>query len=236
MDIERRYLKRIDWAILFVLVALAVYSYIGISGANAQFGEEKKQIVWYAIGFGAMFAVLLFDYKWIGQLAYGLYGFGIVLLVLVLLFGTETNGAVSWFAFGPVKIQPSEFMKLFVILALARYLASREEEGDAPLQSASGLLTVIGMVALPVVLILKQPDLGTALVFCGILLSVLLVGGAPCACSPYWASSALRDLAFWRTCTRFIPRCFSRSSSRTNGRASWHGSIRIMTRSAAAFS
>lgn len=179
MDIERRYLKRIDWAILLILVALAAYSYIGISGANAQFGEEKKQLIWYAIGFGAMFAVLLFDYKWIGQLAYGLYGFGIVLLVLVLLFGTETNGAVSWFAFGPVKIQPSEFMKIFLILALARYLTSREEEGDAPLQSASGLLGVFGLVALPIVLILMQPDLGTALVFCGILLSVLLVGGAP---------------------------------------------------------
>src|SRR5690606_5056398 len=83
MDIERRYLKRIDWVIILILVAFCVYGYIGISGANTQFGEEKKQIVWYAVGFGAMFAVLLFDYKWIGQLAYGLYGFGILLLVLV---------------------------------------------------------------------------------------------------------------------------------------------------------
>ncbi|GAB7386548.1 FtsW/RodA/SpoVE family cell cycle protein [Bacillaceae bacterium] len=181
MEFEKRYWKEIDWSILLILLGFSVFSYIGISGATPDLDLEKKQLVWYGLGFILMLLVLLFDYRLFAPLSYGLYGFGILLLIGLLLnvpFAVTKNNATSWYQIGPVLFQPAEMMKLFTILTLAKYL-SRCDEKEQPLERFYQLVPMFALVAVPFFLIFSQPDLGNALVFFGILVSMMVVGGVP---------------------------------------------------------
>jgi rod shape determining protein RodA len=150
-----------------------------------------KQVIWIAIGIIIMFLMLIPDYHTIGRYAYIFYAGSILLLLLVMVFGRTGMGAQRWLAIGPFVFQPSEFAKLSVTLALARFFAEDPRRGGYELKD----LAVPGiMVLIPLMLVLKQPDLGTALmllltaslivILAGlhlrsimiILLSILLVG------------------------------------------------------------
>ncbi|MBO8163828.1 MAG: rod shape-determining protein RodA [Brevibacillus sp.] len=175
MDLEKRHLKELDWTILLILVGLGAYSYLGISGSAAGLETAQKQVVWYVLGFIVLGASLLIDYQLYKGLAYLLYGIGIVLLIGVL-FTPPINNATSWYDLGPVLFQPSEIMKLFIILATARYLAKQSENPDR-FSKFYHLFPPALLVGVPLVLVLIQPDLGTAMVYVGILASMLVVGG-----------------------------------------------------------
>lgn len=177
MDFERKYFKTLDWAIILILFLLGVYSYIGISGATPGSQLEQKQVIWYILGFTVLIVVLLFDYTYIAQFSYILYGIGIIALVAVL-FTPAINNANSWFQVGPILIQPAEMVKLFTIMAVAKYLAKHDEEGKK-IESLWQLFPIFFLVGLPLMLIFIQPDLGNALVFTGILASMLVAGGVP---------------------------------------------------------
>ncbi|MBO8172548.1 MAG: rod shape-determining protein RodA [Bacillaceae bacterium] len=177
MDFEKKYLKNIDWSILLILFFLAVYSYIGISGASQENPLEQKQMMYYVMGFTVMIVVLLFDYTWIAGLSYILYGIGILSLIGVL-FAPEINNAHSWYKIGGYLIQPAEPVKLFTVMAIARYLSKRDETGK-PIQNLIDLGPVFLFVLVPMGLIFIQPDLGNALVFTGILTTMLIAGGTP---------------------------------------------------------
>ncbi|NGQ94304.1 rod shape-determining protein RodA [Brevibacillus sp. SYP-B805] len=175
MDLEKRHLKQLDWMILLILLALGLFSYLGISGSAAGVETANKQVLWYIVGFLVLFATLSFDYRLYYTFAYLLYGFGIVLLLGV--FQTrEINGATSWYDLGPVLFQPSEPMKLFTILAVAR-LMSKQAENPERYRHLKDLIPVSLVLGVPLLLILVQPDLGTALVYCGIFAAMMLVGG-----------------------------------------------------------
>ncbi|MGB3112245.1 MAG: rod shape-determining protein RodA, partial [Candidatus Omnitrophota bacterium] len=131
------------------------------------------QALWVAVGLGLMFIIAQIDYIKILDFAYLAYAVNLVLLVFLLLFGSERYGARRWIAFGPVSLQPSDFIKITVILALAMFLEQRRERVGTIGNFAGAAL----LVAPAFLLIFLQPDLGTALVLAPILFSMLYVCG-----------------------------------------------------------
>lgn len=133
----------------------------------------KKQAIFMVAGFAIMIAVAAVDYRRYRDWAAPIYGLSILALLGVYVVGHKTKGAQAWFQFGSYQVEPSEFAKIALIVALASYLAVFK--GRLP---ARGLALVLVMAVIPFALIYKQPDLGTALVLLAVLLALLLVGGA----------------------------------------------------------
>ncbi|MBP1930412.1 rod shape-determining protein RodA [Ammoniphilus resinae] len=175
MDFESKYLKTLDWILVLILFGFAGYSYLGISGASPNLSLEGTQLVYYAIGFVFLMIVLLFDYNLIGNFVYIFYGIGVVLLIGVL-FTEPVNNTTSWYNLGPISFQPAEPMKMITIMTLAKYFAKKSEE-EQPFRKIYELFPIFVIVGIPTMLILIQPDLGNALVFSGILISMMIVGG-----------------------------------------------------------
>ncbi|HLE40784.1 MAG TPA: rod shape-determining protein RodA, partial [Nitrospirota bacterium] len=120
----------------------------------------SKQLIWVAVGLMMMLLVLITDYHTVSRYAYVLYAVSIVLLLLVMVMGKTGMGAQRWLALGPIAFQPSELMKLALTLVLVRYFSDNHREGGFML---SDLVVPAAMVLAPLALVLKQPDLGTAL-------------------------------------------------------------------------
>ncbi len=162
--------------ILVVLGALAVYSatHAKLLEAGADpFFYLKRQAFWIMVGLLAFGATVFVDYDVIGKISRTIYLTMLGLLILVLLVGKLVSGAQAWFSIGGLaSFQPSELAKIAVILFLANYLAGRE------LDSFKSLIVPFVIVLIPIGLILLQPDLGTAMVFAGILFGMLFAAGA----------------------------------------------------------
>ena len=119
-----------------------------------------KQLVWVSMGIIVMLSALILDYHTVGRYAYILYVCSLILLLLVMVIGKTGMGAQRWLAIGSFAFQPSELTKLSLTLALARYFAEDPRRGGYGLRD----LAIPGaMVLVPLILVLKQPDLGTAL-------------------------------------------------------------------------
>ncbi|MGQ9532815.1 MAG: rod shape-determining protein RodA [Desulfotomaculales bacterium] len=178
----RKYLKNLDLTLLVTALLIVLFGLVAISSAThataAQgedpFGFVKKQVFWIILGLVVLWAVQSFDYRDLSRYAVWLYGFNLLMLAGVLLVGSTRLGAQRWFALGPFMLQPSEFSKVIVIVTLATLLAKREGQ----LGRLRDLLLPMAFTAVPVLLILKQPDLGTALVLTAILLGMLYMAGA----------------------------------------------------------
>jgi rod shape determining protein RodA len=134
-----------------------------------------RQIVWYVIGTGAAAALCCLDYHTLARFAMIVYWCAVLLLVLVLFFGTVRFGARRWFDLGFFSLQPSEFAKIAFILAQAHFLSRPVEE----LRVMVTFWKALGLMMLPFVLILKEPDLGSALVLVPTGLAMLYVAGTP---------------------------------------------------------
>lgn len=174
MDYSKKYFKYMDYWIIMIIFSFAVFSYFGISSAKPDSSYALKQLIWYAIGFIVLLFILFIDYQLLSQYSYFLYGIGLLLLLGLLFFANETKGITGWYELGGVKFQPAEVMKIFTIMTLARYLEKREER---PFETFIELFPVFLIIGAPLFLILLQPDLGTALVFIMIMLSMMLVYG-----------------------------------------------------------
>ncbi len=174
VDLSKKYIKYLDYWVILIIGTLAIFSYFGISSAKPDSDVAVRQLIWYGLGFIIMFVILLIDYEILSQYAYIFYGIGIVLLLGLLFFVDPVKGITGWYKIAGVKFQPSELMKIFTILALARYLNKREEK---PFESFIELFPIFLFIGAPLLLILLQPDLGTGLVFIAIMLSMMLVYG-----------------------------------------------------------
>jgi rod shape determining protein RodA len=170
-------LRDFDWTLLGFVMILSVISVLEIYSATLHtkfHGFQRMQILWIAGGLTAMFVMSVLDYHKLLSAIYWIYAFCLVSLVAVLAVGTRVNGGRRWIKLGGgVHFQPSEWVKLVLIVLVARYftnLASRE-------MTWSDILKVIAMVAVPMLLVLKQPDLGTALTYTPVLLMGLFLGG-----------------------------------------------------------
>lgn len=184
--IERH--PRTDWLMLAALAGLMVigaffvFSATMVSEAAAQIVWYNqawvRQILWYALGLGAMTALLLVDYRILARWSLVAYAVTILLLIAVLIphvGSTHGWGARRWIDLGPFSLQPSEFAKLSFILAMGNFLSRPLDE----LRSAAVFWKALGLIALPFLLILKEPDLGSALIFLPVGLTMLFVGGVP---------------------------------------------------------
>ncbi len=158
---------------LFPLLALGILN-LASASKGMEVSYHIKQLFW--IGLGLVFFLLVSsrDYRTFEAYAYPLYGLGILLLVLVLLLGKEVAGAKRWFVFGGMSFQPSEFMKLAFVLALAKHFSDHPPLDGLRLKD---LKVPLLLVALPILLIALEPDLGTALSFLAILGLVVLYWG-----------------------------------------------------------
>ncbi|MFH1799183.1 MAG: rod shape-determining protein RodA [Candidatus Omnitrophota bacterium] len=130
-----------------------------------------KQILWVGIGFCFLFVFMNVDYVRIINSAYAAYAINLGFLVILLLVGGERYGARRWIALGPVSLQPSEFVKITVILALAAFLRDRQDKRG----SLGNYMGAAFLIAPAAGLIFLQPDLGTALVLVPILFSILYI-------------------------------------------------------------
>jgi len=177
-------LNALIWIFTILIVAAGLVALYSASYHNPRVSEGVfYDQLWIAlIGFGVMFLVSRIDYhKWYDT-AYFLYGLMIVLLVLVLFSGRYVLGAQRWLCLGGLSFQPSEFAKLFYILAMARYFSGCRSAISFRYLSFTQslwrhLLWPLLMTLLPMLLIFKQPDLGTALLFFGIFSVMLFVSG-----------------------------------------------------------
>jgi len=175
--VDRRWLKRADLSVLLFtglalgLGLLALRS-IGLGGEPQYL---RKQLAWIVVGCACLVGGALVDCERIGKHARSLYVTNIVLLTAVLVAGRETKGAVRWFGTDTVRFQPSELAKLLVILTLSTLFARGAEQVRQPGTFLRAALHIV----VPVALVLKQPDLGTALVIVAIWLGVSFIAGMP---------------------------------------------------------
>jgi rod shape determining protein RodA len=177
--------QRVDWMLLAALVGLmalgAAFIHSARLATEATLGSQWyqqfffKQIIWYVLGLTAMSLVCMVDYRVLSRWSFVFYWLAIASLVTVLVLGKTVYGARRWFDLGLFNLQPSEFGKLAFILAMAHFLARPEEE----LRRSRVFFQAIGLTLLPFVLILREPDLGSALVLLPVGLVMLFVGGAP---------------------------------------------------------
>ncbi len=156
------------------LGAMTVYSASYDASSGEHTSHAWRQVMWGSIGLVGLLLAVVFDYRKLEQYAWLLYGVGICLLVAVPLFGSMGGGSRRWLNLGPLTLQPSETMKLALIVLLARLFHHRTHIGGLRLRELA-LPTVVTLA--PVLLILAQPDLGTAGVFLFVFTSMLLLAG-----------------------------------------------------------
>src|SRR5216683_2727366 len=180
--------REYDWWLLAILLAICTLGVIEIYSAtqgSALAGMHMKQVRWLVIGFITMFALSRLDYHLILDQAWILYLIGIIALVAVLLVGHTRFGAKRWIPIMGEAFQVSELVKLIIIIWLARFFAEvRTDELSLRDLIKAGLL-----VGVPLALILKQPDLGTAMVLVPLLVVGAFLGGLQ------WQHAAVFSLA-----------------------------------------
>jgi rod shape determining protein RodA len=164
-------------AVLLSLIgAVMVYSATRVAQLDAGLDPKyylKRQLLWLAMGLVVMVVAALVDYHWLEQWAYVLYGLVVLSLIAVLThFGHTSLGAQRWFALGPLELQPSEFAALALIVVVAVY-CSRQET-----MFPRNLAVVLVLAGVPILLVYKQPDLGTALIMSVILTVMIISSGA----------------------------------------------------------
>ena len=174
----RRFLsfRDFDWTLLGLVLLLCTMSVLEVHSATvhtkfASFGT--KQILFIAAGLVGMFVLAKIDYHRLIDWSPWLYGIFVVSLVAVKVIGHKALGARRWIALGPIQFQPSEWVKLVLILAVARYIANI---GGRNL-TWTEIFKAFGMVGVPMILVLIQPDLGTTLTYAPILVAGLFLGG-----------------------------------------------------------
>ena len=159
---------------IFMIGLLAIHSATQAKGLALSESYALKQLIWFGIGILLLIITVRISYHKFLDIAYILYIVNILLLVLVLVMGHVRLGAQRWFSIFGFAFQPSEFMKISMLLALSAYVGQKKNAMESP----ESLITPTILMAIPFVLVLLQPDLGTALLLVPVFFAILLVGGA----------------------------------------------------------
>ena len=189
---------RVAVILYLLLVAAGMVSILSasyddtISGFFSLEHFYMKQTVWIAAAFGAALVILLLDARYYHMYAYYAYAAGIVLLVAVLLFGREVNGAKAWFEFGSVRVQPVEFVKIATALAVARMMSNY----SFSIRRTGDLLRVAFVILLPLAIIVLQNDTGSGVVLCSFLFVLYREGLNKWICIPIILVAALFIFSF----------------------------------------
>lgn len=162
MMLDRRLIKNYDWFLLAMTLFISIIGLVNLYSASYQIDliGFKKQIAWVILGAVCMISLSFLDYKTVERYTRYIYIVSILLLLLVLIFGKEVSGSKSWISLGShISIQPSEFVKIPVILAIAKFYHDDFEVGS---YGFVDLIKPILLVSIPLALVMLQPDLGTA--------------------------------------------------------------------------
>ena len=176
MMIDRRIFTHFDWtliALVFLIASIGILNLYSMTCDGQGSGPPLylKQVSWLLMGLAVMMVIACIEYRFYSDLAYIVYTIAFFCLLVVLAYGIITSGAQRWVKFASISFQPSEFVKISMILALAKFFHSPPaREG----YSLKDLLIPFSLLLLPMVLILKQPDLGTAIILFLIFFSILL--------------------------------------------------------------
>jgi rod shape determining protein RodA len=174
-QIDRRLAAQVDWVLLgsaSLLVLFGLATIYSATHASASYIYDKH-VYWIFIGSAFFLAALALDYSLLERFAYPVYGFSLLLLIGVIVFGRTIAGAKRWIDFGFISIQPSEFAKLALIVALAKYFSDRTVP-DSGL-TLKELAKPVPFLLVPFLLVAKQPDLGTALILMLIFSSMVMI-------------------------------------------------------------
>lgn len=177
-NLKLKSFKKFDFLLLFTMIFLCIYGLIILRSATLSYGADsymKSQIVAIFIGLLAILFLVLLDYQFLGKMYIPIYIICNLLLIAVLIFGFGEDewGARSWLQIGPITFQPSEFVKIGLIISLAKFIDNNKDKLNEPFT----LLKILAFAGLPVLLILKQPDAGTAIVFVFFIAIMLFVAG-----------------------------------------------------------
>lgn len=165
-NMKKKALKKFDFVLFITVILLCAFGLLMIRSATLSLDtikHVKSQSIATGIGIIAILVLVLLDYQFLGKLYIPIYIVCNLLLIAVLIFGFGEDqwGARSWLEIGPVIFQPSEFVKVGLVISLAKYIDNNKEKINEPFT----LIKVLAFAFLPVLLILKQPDAGTAMVF-----------------------------------------------------------------------
>ena len=176
--LDRRLLKNFEWPLLLIIILIAAISIANLYSAIHPIGIPGKDILtkhiyWYIIGFCVMFIMMTFDYRLLESIAVPIYFFSIFLLVLVLITGKTISGSQRWLSIGGLfSFQPSEFTKLSLVIILAKFFSTHRNIYEYKLHN---LWLPILLATVQAILVLKEPDLGTALLLLIIAGSIIFV-------------------------------------------------------------
>lgn len=176
LKVDRRLLQNVDWLLLastLVVVGVGLVTLWSLSHGRGGSVVVWRQLSWVGLGLLALVGVASVDYRSLARAAPGFYLVGLGLLLTVLVAGRTVSGARRWLPLGPVSLQPAELFKLLFILTLVWVLTSRWAQPP----SRGILWLVLGLLAAPSFLILRQPDLGSAVVLFPVLLAILAGAG-----------------------------------------------------------
>lgn len=175
---KKRILKNTEWGILICTILLIIIGMVALYSATKETTQEelKKQIIWLLVSIPIMILVVCIDYEVIAKISPIFYGIFLILLFAVL-FTQAVNGASSWFNIGSFSFQPSEFAKIFMILTTSLVITKIQKKGRDEISRPTRVLLSLSVVLVPVLLIIKQPDYGTALAYLVSAILILYVAG-----------------------------------------------------------
>jgi len=176
--LKKRLSKNIEWIILIATVLLSIIGLFAIYSATASTKHEEfyKQLMWLGVSVPVMIALIIIDYDQLSKAIPALYGLSLLSLVAVL-FTKPIGGATSWFVIGSISVQPSEFSKIIFIITIALLIAKIKKNNENDINKPLKLMQVLAVAAIPLLLILKQPDYGTGSAFVFALLCMLFTAG-----------------------------------------------------------
>ncbi len=194
--------RQLDWKLVGAALTLSLIGILMIMSAQ-HFSDSafertfyERQSLWLGLALVAFLLTIHLPVRLLDFGAYLFYGIAILLLILVLFIGSAKMGASRWFSFGPINLAPSDVAKLAILLALARFLAYTK----LPVTSKRRLVASALLVIIPVALILKQPDLGTSLVFWVVLFALWFWSGL----SPWYLAFILSPIASLVTASHWL--------------------------------
>lgn len=178
VGVDRRLLQNVDWTILvtaLAVVGMSAVTLVSLHVGRAGGGVLWRQLAWVGVGLVALLVISSLDYRRLVRIAPAVYVAGLAALVMVFFIGRTVSGARRWIGLGSFTVQPSELFKFAFVLMAVWLLTSRAARAGG----VTALALTVPILAVPFVLIVRQPDLGTGLVLLPVLLALLVGAGLP---------------------------------------------------------
>jgi rod shape determining protein RodA len=179
LKVDRRLIVHFEWPLLALVCLILAAGVTTILSATVQPDRYLspwvvRQMAWIGVGLAAMVVAMSFDYRRLESWAYVIYAAALILLLLVPIVGSVGGGSRRWLSFGPLSLQPSELMKLALVVIMARWLHRLAGEATLPLRQ---VVTPMLLLSAPALLVVRQPDLGTGIVLVLTVGSLILLSG-----------------------------------------------------------